>query len=82
MHLDRLASLWGSPYGQLLAAKVLLFAIVSGVGAYNWRRATPRLTDGTSVRALVRSASIELAVATSLVAVTAALVGTAMPGEG
>lgn len=81
MHLDRFSSLWTSPYGRLLAIKVALFGLVVVVGAYNWRRATPRLREVGGVEALMRSAALELVLATGVLVITAVLVATAMPGE-
>lgn len=82
MHLDDISSLWMTPYGRLLAVKVGLFVLIALTGAYNWRRVTPRLTDASGVRTLARSAVVEVAFATLLLAVTAVLVATAMPAEG
>jgi putative copper export protein len=82
MHLDRVSSLWTTPYGRLVAVKVGLFALIALTGAYNWRRVTPRLTDASGVRTLRRSAVVEVTLAAVLLAVTAVLVATAMPGEG
>ncbi len=82
MHLDRVSSLWTSPYGRLLAIKVALFGLVVVVGAYNWRGVAPRLRDARGVEVLIRSAALELVLATGVLTITAVLVATAMPGEG
>ena len=42
-HLHRLSSLWTTPYGYALIAKLLLVAFVFGLGAWNWRRQRPTL---------------------------------------
>lgn len=75
LHLGRLADLVTSSYGQLLSAKLVTFAAVLAVGAYNWRRATPRLAadDGG---ALTRSIVIELALVFLVLVVTAWFVAT------
>jgi putative copper export protein len=82
MRLDRFSSLWQSPYGRLLATKVGVFALIMIAGAYNWRWVTPRLGSVGGVRALTRSATVEVTLAAMLVALTALLVATALPWEG
>ena len=81
LYLDALAELWTTAWGRTLALKVGLFAATGAVGAYNWRRLTPRLGDAPGTAALLRSARLELALAIVLLAVTAVLVHLAMPGE-
>ena len=68
-------------YGRVLLGKVLLFLAAGAVGAYNWRRLTPRLGNEAGTRALLRSARLELALAAGVLAATAVLVHLAMPGE-
>lgn len=68
-------------YGRVLICKVLLFLAAGAVGAYNWRRLTPRLGNEAGTRALLRSARLELALAAGVLAATAVLVHLAMPGE-
>lgn len=81
LHLDRPSSLWLTSYGRLLLLKVVLVAFVAVVGAYNWRRVTPRFDSPGGVAALRRSAIVELALGAVVVAATAALVATPLPGE-
>ncbi len=81
LHLDRPSSLWLTTYGRLLLLKVVLVALAAAVGAYNWRRVTPRLDSPGGVGALRRSATVELALGAVVVAATAALVATPLPGE-
>jgi hypothetical protein len=56
-------------------------ALVAVAGAWNWRRATPAPGAPGGVRALRRSATMELAFGAALFAATAALVATPLPGE-
>lgn len=81
LYLDAVAELWTTDYGRTLALKVGLFAATGAVGAYNWRRVTPRLGNASGTAALLRSARLELALAGVVLAVTAVLVHLAMPGE-
>jgi len=81
LHVDAPASLWTTTYGRLLLAKLVLFAGVLALGAFNWRRLTPRLGTEAGVGALRTSARGELAVAVVLLLVTAVLVATPLPGE-
>jgi putative copper export protein len=78
-HLDKVASLWQSPYGQALLVKLALVALVLAAGAYNWQRGTPGLTvpGGSGVRAFTRSVSVEITLGMLVLIATAVLV--AMP---
>lgn len=81
LHLQVLNALWTSVYGRTLLIKLAILGGVAALGAYNWRIATPRLRASGDVHAIRRSALIELALALALVAVTAVLVATPLPGE-
>lgn len=81
LHLQALDALWTSVYGRTLLLKLAILGGVAAMGAYNWRIATPRLRASGDVRGIRRSAMIELALALALVAVTAVLVATPLPGE-
>jgi len=78
-HLPTLSALWTSEYGRILLLKLSLITGTALIGAYNWLRVRPSLGDPTSARRLRRSASVELAIAALVVAVTAVLVATPMP---
>ncbi len=73
--------LWATPYGRALMLKVVLFLATGTVGAYNWRRLTPRLGEASGTGRLLRSARLELLLAAAVLLVTAALVHLAMPRE-
>jgi len=81
LYLGAVADLWTTGYGRVLLFKVVLFLATGAVGAYNWRRLTPRLGDEPGTRALLRSARLELALAAGVLLVTAVLVHLAMPAE-
>ncbi len=81
LYVGALADLRTTGYGRVLLLKIGLFLATGAVGAYNWRRVTPRLGDPAGTRALLRSARVELALAAAVLLVTAVLVHLAMPRE-
>jgi len=74
LHLKYLAALWTTPYGYALDLKLFVVAIVVALGAWNWRRLTPKLNADESVHQLRRSATAELVFAAIVLLVTAVLV--------
>jgi putative copper export protein len=79
-YLGGLDPLITTPYGRTLLIKLGLLAGVAGTGAYNWRVVLPRLKRGED--APVRSsATFEVIVGLTLLAVTSVLVSLAAPGE-
>ena len=80
-YFDAVGELRSTAYGRTLLLKVGLFAAVGAVGAYNWRRLTPRLGDARGTPVLLVSARVELALAIVLLAVTAVLVHLGMPAD-
>lgn len=81
LHLGSASALWESGYGRILLIKLGLLVPVVAAGAYNWRRATPGLTDSRGAGALRRSAAVELGAALLVLAATAFLVATPPPAE-
>jgi putative copper export protein len=79
-HLKHLNSLWTTPYGYALDAKLCVVALVVAMGAWNWRRMTPKLGDEDGAVAITRSASTELGFAAVVLAITALLVSLPSPG--
>ena len=79
IHTGQLADLWTTPYGRVLLVKVGILAIVAASGAYNWRRVLPTLGDRLGAIRIVRSASVEVAVAVAVLFVTAVLVALPTP---
>ncbi len=43
LHVGSWGGLFGSPYGRVLLLKAGLVPVVGALGAYNWKRVTPRL---------------------------------------
>jgi putative copper export protein len=76
-----ITSLWTTSYGQLLLLKIGVLALVLALGAVNWRVITPRLDQPDGPARIRRSSQLELLLGTVLLAVTAFLVSTGMPGE-
>ena len=78
-HLNPLSSLWTTPYGWALITKLIVVAIVFGLGAWNWQRGRP--TSGTEAGAigLRRSATGELTAAGIVLVITAILVSLPSP---
>lgn len=81
LHVGTLPALWTTGYGRTLLIKLGVFSLVLGTGAYNWLRVKPALGDRAAARRLRRSATIELGIALLVLAVTAVLVATPLPGE-
>jgi putative copper export protein len=82
LHVGSLGGLFGSTYGRILLAKVALVGIAAGLGAYNWRRVTPRLGSPEGARAFMSStARSEIAMGLFVLLLTAVLVVTAHPME-
>jgi putative copper export protein len=80
-HLKGLASLWTTPYGYALIAKLCVVLVVFALGAWNNRRQLPKLGTERAAVALRRSASTELAVAAVVLAITAVLVSLPSPND-
>jgi putative copper export protein len=74
VYLDSISDLWTGIYGRTLVIKLLLFGVVAGLGAYNWRRLKPTIDQPKTVVLLRRSARTELVIAGVTLAVTAVLV--------
>lgn len=82
VHIGSLDQLWMSAYGRVLGAKMALVGAMALLGAYNWKRVTPRLGDPKGRSDFVRrSARAELVVGALILAVTALLVASPMPME-
>ena len=73
--------LWATPYGRALLLKIVVFLATGAVGAYNWRRLTPRMGEASGPGRLLRSAGLELLLAAAVLLVTAVLAHLAMPRE-
>ncbi|MHB1192835.1 MAG: copper resistance D family protein [Longimicrobiales bacterium] len=75
-HVGGVGALVGTVYGRLMVLKIALAALVLAAGAVNFKRIAPRLDGPPGQRAMVRAASLELALACAVFAVTAILVRT------
>ena len=81
LHVGTVSALWTSGYGRTLLVKLGVLSLVMATGAYNWLRVKPALGAPGAARRLRRSATIELGIALLVLAVTAVLVATPLPGE-
>jgi copper transport protein len=78
-HLNPFSSLWSTPYGYALCAKLACVLVVVALGAWNWRRVTPRLGDEAGARSMQRSSRNELMAAALVLLATAVLVSLPSP---
>jgi putative copper export protein len=79
MHLNPLSSLWSTPYGYTLLAKLCVVAVVFGLGGWNWRRQRPRLGSEQAAGMIRRSSIMEVSTATVVLIITAILVSLPSP---
>jgi putative copper resistance protein D len=80
-HLGSLQALWTTGYGIALLVKLLFVATVLALGAWNWRRLSPRLGTEEAAHRIRRSATAEVSVALIVLVVTAVLVSLPSPAE-
>jgi putative copper export protein len=80
-YLGGVSLLFTPGYGRTLLIKLLVLALVAGLGAYHWRVALPRLQAAGDAGPLRKTAVLETAAAAALLAVTAILVSLPLPGE-
>jgi putative copper export protein len=78
-HLNPLSSLWTTPYGWALIAKLVVVAVVFSLGAWNWRRGRPALGTEAGAVGLKRSATSEVVAAGIVLVITAILVSLPSP---
>lgn len=83
LHIGSLGGLFGSTYGRILLLKVGLVGVAAGLGAYNWKRLTPRLGSPEGAKAFLSGAArSELVIGLLVLLLTAVLVVTSHPMEG
>ena len=79
VNLGGLSHLWTTDYGLMLFRKLVFVVLLLAAGAWNWRLMKPRLGADDKVRAIQRSARLELAFGAIVLAFTAFLVALALP---
>jgi putative copper export protein len=79
LHLNPLSSLWTTPYGYALLAKLALVSVVFALGAWNWKRQRPTLGSEDAAHAIKRSSKAELTAAAVVLAASAVLVSLPSP---
>jgi len=75
VHLEHLSALWQTSYGRTLLVKLALVLITLAIGAYNFKRVQPQLSNETGTLRLRRSAAAELGVGFLILLVTGLLTG-------
>ena len=75
VHLEHLSALWQTNYGTTLLVKLALVLITLAIGAYNFKRVQPQLSNETGTLRLRRSAAAELGVGFLILLVTGVLTG-------
>lgn len=78
-HLTPFSSLWTTPYGYALLAKLVFVALVFGVGAWNWQRQRPTLGSDASAISIRRSSTAELSAAAIVLIITSILISLPSP---
>nr|MBA3560798.1 CopD family protein [Gemmatimonadaceae bacterium] len=76
LHIGTVSGLWQTGYGKTLLLKLGILSLVAATGAYNWLRVRPSLGDVVGGQRIRRSATVEVAIALVVLAVTAVLVAT------
>lgn len=79
LHLPGPRALLETPWGRLLGLKLLLVGATMALGAYNWRRLSPRVREPGGPARLVRAAWGEVIVGVLVLTATAVLATTAPP---
>jgi copper transport protein len=75
VHVQHLAALWRTAYGQVLLGKLALVALTLMMGAYNFRRVQPQLVRQEGTTRLRQSAALELSLGFLILLVTGFLTG-------
>lgn len=75
VHLGHLSALWQTNYGRTLLVKLALVSITLAIGAYNFKRVQPQLSNEPGTLRLRRSAAAELGVGFLILLVTGLLTG-------
>lgn len=78
-HLHRWSSLWTTPYGWTLDAKLLVVCCILGLGYYHWRKAGPNLKTTEDVATFRMTAWRELKLAGLVLIITSILVSLPSP---
>jgi putative copper export protein/methionine-rich copper-binding protein CopC len=81
LRLNAVSDLWRSNYGQWLLRKSVFVVIALGFGFYHWKTAVSREWTANTDGAFRKSALGELLVGGVIIAITAILIGTAMPSS-
>lgn len=78
-HLHRWSSLWTTPYGWTLDAKLAVVCFILALGYYHWRKAGPNLNSSEAVATFKTTAWRELKLAGLVLIITSVLVSLPAP---
>ncbi|MFI5206930.1 MAG: copper resistance D family protein [Gemmatimonadales bacterium] len=81
LHLRMFSDLWTTPYGSWLFRKLVGVGLMAACGAYNWKKAGPRLIRDGEVGPIRRSIRLELVLGALVLFATAVLVASPLPGD-
>lgn len=76
VHIPGPAALWSTGYGRILLLKLAGVAAILGLGSWNWKRVTPRLSTPGGPGAMRRWAGVELGIALLVILVSAVFIRT------
>lgn len=81
LHLGELSALWQSRYGKALILKLMAVMAMAAAGAWNWRKAGPKLRKTGQVMPMRRAVRLEVAIGAAIILATALLVAIPQPGQ-
>jgi copper transport protein len=81
LHFRAFSDLWTTPYGSWLFRKLIGVGLMAACGAYNWKRAGPRLILHGEEGPIRRSVRLELVFGALVLLATAVLVASPLPGD-
>lgn len=81
LHLRVFSDLWTTPYGSWLFRKLIGVGLMATCGAYNWKKAGPRLIRDGIEGPIRRSIRLELTLGALVLLATAVLVASPLPGD-
>ena len=79
LRLPAMRDLWTTEYGLALLRKIVVVVIVLGFGLFHWRTAVVREWSATTAKRFRISATLEVLAGGVVIALTAALISTALP---
>jgi len=81
LQLTSVVDLFVTEWGRLLLTKLLFVAVVFAMGAVNWRRVQPRISEPGGDRRLRQAASVELTATLLVLIITSVLTAVPPPAQ-